>query len=296
MRASTGPRMARRGCACQLPLTVLLSIRLFRICGKDLLSASNTSPSTTSARSKSAAARPSSPSQMAVAPSASSMLPSSCNRRDAMRSAARPRQDDRSARVGSVPFQTAQSSASGAAMCRFTKSCRSLSGGRRDSNPSRPGGGRYPRQTQHSRSRTCLRNMAGGSPPATMGCFRNAKAGRGAKSSAIMLTSSIRKPPALHADSGRPAESSTLICQRCRAVITASASCRSGVTSAAVFSGVSRTSRMASAMIFASTARFGAAITLKPASASRPSSGCVLPSWRQSAVRAAGLNTSRISA
>ena len=43
--------------------------------------------------------------------------------------------------------------------------------------------------------------------------------------------------------------------QRCSAAITASASCRSGVTRAAVRSGVSSTSRMARAMVPASSAR-----------------------------------------
>ena len=133
-------------------------------------------------------------------------------------------------------------------------------------------------------------------PPAALGCFRNPSADRGVKSSAIIRTSSIRKPPAPHSDKGRPAESSASIPHRCSAAMTASASCRSGVISAAVFSGSSSTSRMASAIIFASVARFGASSTVSPASASRPRSGWVLPSCRQSAVRAAGLKAWRISA
>ena len=120
IRASTGPRIDRRGWAGQLGRTVFPSISVFRICGNDLGSASKELPCATIALRRSAAARPSSPRHACSAPSASSILPSSSCRHDAIRSAARPSAPARLDSVGAVFFQMAHKSASGTAICWST--------------------------------------------------------------------------------------------------------------------------------------------------------------------------------
>ena len=289
MRASTGPRMARRGCACQLPLTVLLSIKLFRICGKDLLSASNTSPSTTSARSKSAAARPSSPSRWRLP-----RPPRQCCHHPAtgempcVRPHAQDRMTDRQGRQRAVPDRA---SSARAAICRFTKSCRSLCWRQAGQQPVKARGRAIPRQTG-IRGRACLRN-AEAAVPLHEGCFRTPKRLKGE----VFGNHGDKQHQKAHtACRQRPASgSSTLICQRCRAVITASASCRSRLQAPRSFR---RFQNLAHGK--RNDIRLDRAVWRGNHTQARqripPQFRMCAAKQRQSAVRAAGLNTSRISA
>ena len=76
------------------------------------------------------------------------------------------------------------------------------------------------------------------------------------------------RPPAAFAPAAGRRKSSTAMPQRCSSAATRRASTRSGVTSAAVRSGVSRVCRMISAIVRASSSGVAVSITDKPSSAS----------------------------
>ena len=114
-------------------------------------------------------------------------------------------------------------------------------------------------------------------------------------SSATAVASNCKNFPVGVDANGRPAESSMVISQRCNSAMTSSASCRSGVIRAAVFSGVSKTSRKHNAIRPASSPRSRAVRILRLASAARPGKSALSPNRCHAAVTVAGRNISRIN-
>ena len=130
--------------------------------------------------------------------------------------------------------------------------------------------GRGPRRTARSRAATARACRPSGAPRRSQrmleqGEQRNRREGRRAPP---------RREPREHAGracrrGASPPESSTATFQRPSAAATRRASARSGVTSAAVLSGVSTASRSATAMASASSSALAASITDRRSSAAR---------------------------
>ena len=109
-----------------------------------------------------------------------------------------------------------------------------------------------PRQTIFSKALAFLRTSEYSWPIPHSGCFNKLKISTLAASGlAASATKRIKLPHGVKT-SGRPAESSILIPQRSNSAATRLARFLSGVTKAAVFSGVSKTSRIIKAIATAS--------------------------------------------
>ena len=117
---------------------------------------------------------------------------------------------------------------------------------------SRPGVGLRPRRHLRSSRRVASRTKARSRPSVHSGCLSRASSSTGAKPESTAAISACRSAADRVSASEVPAESSMSICQRLSSAVTRRASSRSGVTSAAVRAGVSRTLRRASATTSAS--------------------------------------------
>ena len=116
------------------------------------------------------------------------------------------------------------------------------------------------------RDRACMRARRGAEPQQRMLEQRQQRAPARGRRARPRAASRANTPAGVSA-SESPPESSTATCQRSSAATTRRASARSGVTSAAVLSGVSTASRSATAMASASSSALAASIMLTPASA-----------------------------
>ncbi len=144
--------------------------------------------------------------------------------------------------------------------------CRSFNspGDNNSNNPSIPGAGRGPRKKSTSNVRISWRNLAGLIPPAAKGCLPMAKRSIGKKLFTISLAVRRKNEPATVCRNGIPAESSIFIPQRLSSLDTRRERRRSGVIRAAVFLGVSKTSRNINAITPASSSGPGQVIISIP--------------------------------
>ena len=160
--------------------------------------------------------------------------------------------------------------------------------------PASPPPGRGPLKNLHSNWRTSPNNAPRVRPRQVSGCLSTAKSGTGAKLRTHMSFTSRMNCASGVLASARPAESSTSIFQRRNSTATRRASRRSGVTSAAVFEGVSSTPRMASAMAPASARGSGASSRVIPDMSWVASGGASAFSDAHSAVKGTGLSAVKI--